>query len=912
MRNLVFLLSLLISSYAFTQTTSLPIDFEDGIGSVTFTDFDGGITSIIENPDSSAVDSSDFVAEHIRDGGEVWAGTYITLDAALDFSTNNTFKIKVWSPAVDIPVLFKLENSDASQATELTANTTVANGWEELSFNFDGAASSVYTKIIIIFNNGVMGDGTANSTYYFDDIQFVEGQAASVPTVAAPTPTEDEAEVISLFSDAYTDEPVDTWRTEWSVGTLEDVMIDGNAAKKYSNLDFVGIETTTNQLNVTDMTHLHIDLWSADITSFGIKLVDFGPDGAYGGGDDTEHQLDFSSPSQEEWISYDIPLTNFTNLTTQANIAQYILVGQPSEATTIFIDNFYFYNQTSTETYTVTFNVTDGSSALEGAAIAINGETLTTGVNGETSIDLTNGTYPYTVTLDGFDEAAGDVVVDGAAQTVNVTLSETVINAPTVGAPTPPERDPGDVISIFSDAYTDVTGTNFNPVWGQSTVVTTEEIDGNPTFKYANFNYQGIQFGSAQNVSALDTLHLDMWTDNATTVNIYCISSGPLEKAYSLPITQGEWVSYDIPLSEFSDVVDLTDLIQFKFDGGDGSQTIYLDNMYFYRSPGITTYAVSFNVTDGSNPIEGANVAINSQNLITDAGGVATVYLEDGGYSYTVSASGYEDASGDITVAGADQSVDVTLNAEPSPSVAAPTPPAREPENVISVFSNAYTNIQGIDYNPDWGQSTDVTMEEIDGNQTLVYNNFNYQGTDLGGNQDMSTMEYVHIDMWTWDATNVQFSPISVGGEYLVELSPITVGAWESYDIPLSTFTENGVTLSDIYQLKFDGQAGATPSVIYLDNIYFYKEATGVNQVANSTVQVYPNPVKDQLNINTKEFGSDAFVRITDLSGRIIYRAPVNVKQTSVNMASYANGTYILTINNGNGSVISKQLIIKQ
>ena len=481
-----------------------------------------------------------------------------------------------------------------------------------------------------------------------------------------------------------------------------------------------------------------------------------------------------------------------------------------------------------------------------------------------------------------------------------------------------------------------------------------------------------------------------MWTDNATTVNIYCISSGPVEKAYSLPITQGEWVSYDIPLSEFSDVVDLTDLIQFKFDGGDGSQTIYLDNLYFYRTPGVTTYAVNFNVTDGANPVEGANVAINSQNLITDAGGTATVYLEDGSYSYTVSASGFEDALGDVTVAGADQTLDVTLTANPSPTVAAPTPPAREPENVTSVFSNAYTNIQGIDYNPNWGQSTNVTMEEIEGNQTLVYNNFNYQGTDLGGNHDMSDMEYVHIDMWTWDATNVQFSPISVGGEYLVELSPITAGAWESYDIPLSTFADNGVTLNDIYQLKFDGQAGAVPSVIYLDNIYFYKEpaaptytvtfnvtddatpiegasiavngqdlstdatgvasisledgtyaytvtasgyenytdevvvsgadisvdvamtAVGINQVTNTTVQVYPNPVKGRLNIDAQKLGSDAFVRITDLSGRMIYRAPVNAGQTSVDMANYANGTYILTINNENGSVVSKHLIIKQ
>jgi len=40
----------------------------------------------------------------------------------------------------------------------------------------------------------------------------------------------------------------------------------------------------------------------------------------------------------------DIPLSDFTNLTTRAALAQYILVGQPTGATTVYIDNFYFYD----------------------------------------------------------------------------------------------------------------------------------------------------------------------------------------------------------------------------------------------------------------------------------------------------------------------------------------------------------------------------------------------------------------------------------------------------------------------------------------------------------------------------------------------------------------------------------------
>ncbi|MBE0662896.1 MAG: T9SS type A sorting domain-containing protein [Bacteroidales bacterium] len=161
---------------------------------------------------------------------------------------------------------------------------------------------------------------------------------------------------------------------------------------------------------------------------------------------------------------------------------------------------------------------------------------------------------------------------------------------PTVAAPTPPARDPGDVISIFSHAYTNVSGTDFNPGWGQSTIVSFPLIQGNETMKYANFNYQGTQFANALDVTAMETLHLDMWTADATLVEIYCISTGPVETAYVLPITPSQWVSYDIPLSAFTNV-DMADLIQLKFAGGNGSQTIYLDNLYFYKSgsgPGVT------------------------------------------------------------------------------------------------------------------------------------------------------------------------------------------------------------------------------------------------------------------------------------------------------------------------------------
>ncbi len=160
------------------------------------------------------------------------------------------------------------------------------------------------------------------------------------------------------------------------------------------------------------------------------------------------------------------------------------------------------------------------------------------------------------------------------------------IAQPMIAAPTPPVNA-ANVISIFSDAYTNVANTNFNPNWNQATTVTQVDIAGNNTLKYANLNYQGTQFASGLNVTGMNTLHVDFWTANSTALSIYLISPGPTEKAYPLPLTLNQWVSADIPLTAFTNPnVDLSNAIQFKVEG---NGTIYLDNIYFSTGGGAGT-----------------------------------------------------------------------------------------------------------------------------------------------------------------------------------------------------------------------------------------------------------------------------------------------------------------------------------
>jgi hypothetical protein len=89
------------------------------------------------------------------------------------------------------------------------------------------------------------------------------------------------------------------------------------------------------------MERFHADIWTANASIFKVKLVDFGANGTFGGGDDTEHELSFT-PTLNSWFAIDVPLSNFTGMTTRGHIAQLIFVGEGGSKT-VWLDNIYFY-----------------------------------------------------------------------------------------------------------------------------------------------------------------------------------------------------------------------------------------------------------------------------------------------------------------------------------------------------------------------------------------------------------------------------------------------------------------------------------------------------------------------------------------------------------------------------------------
>lgn len=190
MKSITLIATLFIASFCGAQ--SLPFNFEGDITTEDFVDFDGGEATVLANPSVSGINTSATVAQIVRDGGAIYAGSKIILDDNLDFSVNTVMSMKVYTTApVGTIVKFKLES--ASGFAEVDMPTTVSGEWETIEWVFAGTPNTL-NEVVFMFDFGNVGDGSESSTFYFDDVEQIAGPPAPIP---ATLPVDFEGDVVS-------------------------------------------------------------------------------------------------------------------------------------------------------------------------------------------------------------------------------------------------------------------------------------------------------------------------------------------------------------------------------------------------------------------------------------------------------------------------------------------------------------------------------------------------------------------------------------------------------------------------------------------------------------------------------------------------------------------------------------------
>ncbi|MEI8053279.1 MAG: family 16 glycosylhydrolase [Bacteroidota bacterium] len=611
------------------------------------------------------------------------------------------------------------------------------------------------------------------------------------------------------------------------------------------------------------------------------------------------------------WHELSIPLSDFLN-TAAGRYCDYMSVkaafmfagDAPAAAADFYLDNIYFAKNTVTPTlgvFTVPAKIL-GEAAFALTAPSSNSNGAFSFSSSNTSVAMINGNI---LTITGVGTAVITATQSSSGTYGSASVSSNFVvtmPVPIIAAPTPPVRNANDYISLFSNAYTNVSGTDWFPNWGQSTTVTEVLIAGNATKKYENFNYQGVQFSGAINASTMSYLHIDLWTPNCNTFDLYLINTSPslVELKVSVTPVFNGWNSYDIPLTQYSGIT-MSNINQLKLVSTPfGGTTFYFDNVYFWRSSNLPAFSnfsmpvktlgdAPFLITPPISNSTGAfTYSSNNTAVATISGNVITmVGVGNAVITATQAAYGIY-GSGSI-------SATLTVN-YPTPVTASPNPPSRSTSDYISVYSDAYTNFPGTDFFPSWGQSTIVSDYIIAGNNNKKYDLFNFQGIQLANILNASNMQFVHLDIWTPNCNSFDIYLINTTPALLerkVTLTP-TISGWNSYDIALTQFSP--VVLSNITQFKLMATPAGT-SIVYWDNLYFWKASS----ISTPTITI-TQP--------TCSIATGTITVTSSVAGLTFSIDGINYTNTTGVFSGLNPGTFNVTAKNSSGIVSSSVTVI--
>lgn len=166
-------------------------------------------------------------------------------------------------------------------------------------------------------------------------------------TLTAPaTPTVDANKVISVLSATYT--PATTWNFGgWGQSTVsENINVDGAPVIHLSKFNYIGLDGFSNQLDLSGMTHMHIDVLPVTMEgSLGVTPI-------LASGSIKENSTkvgDKTTLKLGQWNAIDMPLSDF-GLDFINNKVFQIKFDKGNNATDeLYIANIYFYKESADE-----------------------------------------------------------------------------------------------------------------------------------------------------------------------------------------------------------------------------------------------------------------------------------------------------------------------------------------------------------------------------------------------------------------------------------------------------------------------------------------------------------------------------------------------------------------------------------
>ncbi len=230
---------------------------------------------------------------------------------------------------------------------------------------------------------------------------IVEAAASTTPTDNASDPTLDAGDVVGVYGDSY-DNSVTNYNPGWGQSGAVNTAFDpgtGSVVMAYTNFNYQGTEMTA--LDLSGMTHLHLDVWVASDNDRTLKVT------PVNGGGVGEFLVEVPL-TPGAWNSVDLAKAAFTGMTWD-NVFQMKFDGQfNSDGSAngagwdVYYDNLYFWNDgtgsgpPSNETVDVTFTVNMENETVTADGVSLAGGTLFGGPGDNPMSDNGDGTWSLT------------------------------------------------------------------------------------------------------------------------------------------------------------------------------------------------------------------------------------------------------------------------------------------------------------------------------------------------------------------------------------------------------------------------------------------------------------------------------------------------------------------------------------
>jgi len=484
--------------------------------------------------------------------------------------------------------------------------------------------------------------------------------------------------------------------------------------------------------------------------------------------------------ANSNWTQVIIPIPDPSKFTGQRGLFYYSAAPNNGRGYTFWIDRMQFVNLSTLANLTgsiqngnndsIPYGIAGDSATITNFQATVN---LPTGVNETVSISPSYFSFFSSNSSVASVSATGGVnILTGGTSTITATLGSKAaigsLKINSIGKLTPPPaptKNPAYVLSLLTSVYHNVPVDYWNGYW-QPYQITTSSVAkaGNDTIiQYSNLNFVGAQL-----------------TSPTQNISPY--------RSFHIDIFTPDNIASNSSLQ-----IELLDFGANGVPGGgdDVSGTITIPSSYLASKKWISIDTVL-------SAFKGLTTEGHFGQIIFVGSNLPDVWIDNvyfWGYPIT-------------------------------PTVAAPLP-TQASSSVLSIYGNTYPNLPGTNFNPNWGQATVESQVTIAGNNTLLYSNLNYQGTQLAAPQNVSIYGFLHIDYYTSNSSSLNVNLINsaavTGGspvQTAYTLAVPTNGVWKSVDIPLSSFSP--VKLAKVDQMSFAGNG-----TIYIGNIYFYGTSSG-------------------------------------------------------------------------------------